>query len=256
MFRICRCNHGKDVVLSLIFPRLCLNCHQPITKTDIKDAIATDIWHAMASFVCPKCMIDFETVESPRCLRCGESIKNNKQIETCHACARFQNTFDKVRFVGMYQGIFKELIHLYKFKNKRQLAKPFARMLKQKLACCQELGPIDFIAPVPLHISRLRTRGFNQALLMLWQWRSEKSKIIPKLLIRNRPTKTQTHLTREQRMENMVSAFGLNPNISVDGKRILLVDDVYTTGSTVHACSVPLREGGAKCVHVLTLARA
>ena len=244
----------KKLLRSLVFPDVCIHCHQPIIT---KDAIADDIYHhAMAAFVCENCIKDFQAGHDIKCSRCGEAAIENTHSQTCHACEKYQNSFDKVRFVGLYQGKYKQLIHLYKFKNKRQLAKPFAYLLGQKLVSCHDYFPIDIIAPVPLHISRLRERGFNQSLLILWQWRDYLSKIEPKLLIRTRSTQSQINLTRSQRMINMISVFQLNPEFLVEGKRILLVDDVYTTGATVNGCAQELINAGAKCVNVLTLARA
>jgi ComF family protein len=245
----------RDLFLSLIFPVVCLNCHQPIST---KEAIADNIYqNAMADFVCKTCIQDFQSGSNYKCYRCGEALTEMTHAQTCHACKKFKKSFDKVRFVGQYQGTYKQLIHLYKYNNKRQLAKPFAYLLGQKLESCQEeFFPIDMIAPVPLHISRLRTRGFNQALMILWQWHKYLSKIEPTLLIRTRPTQSQIHLSRAQRLKNLESAFQLNPNKSVEGKRILLIDDVYTTGATIHGCSQVLIDSGAECVNVLTLARA
>jgi len=245
----------KNLLRSLVFPDVCIHCHRPITT---REAIADDIYHhAMAAFVCENCIKDFQSGHDKKCNRCGEAVKELTHHQTCPACEKYQNSFDKVRFVGLYQGTYKQLIHLYKFNNKRQLAKPFAYLLGQKLVSCNDdYFPIDIIAPVPLHISRLRERGFNQALLVLWQWRDYLSKIEPKLLIRTRYTKSQINLTRPQRFINMISVFQLNPKCSVEGKRILLVDDVYTTGATVNGCAQVLINAGAKCVNVLTLARA
>jgi ComF family protein len=245
----------SETLLSLFFPAICIHCHQPILK---KDVTADDNYQGvMASFLCKNCMKDFQVGHDKKCNRCGEAVTESTHNNTCQACEKYQKSFDKVRFVGLYQGTYKQLIHLYKFKNKRQLAKPFAELLKQKMnSCYADFFPIDIIAPVPLHISRLRERGFNQALLMLWQWRDYYTKIEPRLLIRTRPTPSQIRLTRSQRLTNLVSAFQLNPEISVIGKRILLVDDVYTTGATVHGCTQVLIKSGAKCVNVLTLARA
>ena len=242
-------------MLSLIFPTVCIHCHQPIFT---KDAIAeNDYQHAMASYVCEKCISDFQSCHDIQCHRCGEAVSIDSKAKTCKACEKYHESFDKVSFVGLYQGTFKQLIHLYKFQNKRQLAKPFATLLLQKLNQCQkDFFPIDIIAPVPLHISRLRERGFNQALLILWQWSDFLPKIEPGLLIRKRSTQSQINLTKAQRFINMISAFQVNPNISVEGKRILLVDDVFTTGATVHGCAQVLIENGANCVNVLTLARA
>lgn len=214
---------------------------------------------AMAPILCPKCIRDFASGHSFKCARCGERVSVQKIYKNnCHACENFQKTFDKVSFVGLYQGIYKQLIHLYKFKNKRQLAIPFAQLLKYQFEQSWDIRQVDKIIPVPLHISRLRERGYNQALLMLWQWKhiDYKSKIIPKMLIRKRATESQTHLTRKERMENMKSVFQLNPKFSVLDQHIIIVDDVYTTGATVHACAQVLKENGAKRVDVLTLARA
>jgi len=241
-------------LISLVFPSVCVHCRAPISK----DVIANDQYSlAMASYLCKKCIIDFYPGQGIRCPRCGEALTEKKQTPTCHACEKYSNSFDKVRFVGQYQGTYKQLIHLYKFHNKRQLAKPFSVLLEQRLEnCLKDFYPIDLIAPVPLHISRLRERGFNQSLLMLWEWQGDQSKIVPELLIRTRPTKSQVGLSREQRLNNLVSAFRHNSDFNVQGKRILLVDDVYTTGSTVHSCTLPLLKSGADAVNILTLARA
>ncbi|MBF0452765.1 MAG: ComF family protein [Candidatus Magnetomorum sp.] len=249
-------------LMSLIFPSVCLHCQEPLNHHDSKDAITTDqkIYdRVMAPLLCRKCAQDFNQGNTLRCLRCGELIsKQDADKKKCHACNKYQKTFDKVCFVGLYQGTYKQLIHLYKFKNKRQLAKPFGQLLKCKFEQILDIHPVDKVVPVPLHISRLRERGYNQALLMLWQWekKSVQSKIVPKLLIRTRATHSQTHLTRRQRLENMISVFQLNPKYSVTGQHIVLVDDVYTTGATAHSCAQVLKKNGANCVTVLTLARA
>jgi len=213
----------------------------------------------MAPFLCSKCIQDFTSEHSVKCVRCGERVsKHNSLKNNCHACEKYKKTFDKVSFVGLYQGIYKQLIHLYKFKNKRQLAKPFAQLLQYQLNKNWDISQVDKIIPVPLHISRLRERGYNQALLMLWQWKhgDYRSKIIPKMLIRKRATETQTNLTRNERMKNMKSVFRLNPKYCVLNQNIIIIDDVYTTGATVHACAEVLKKNGAKRVDVLTLARA
>jgi ComF family protein len=213
----------------------------------------------MAPLLCESCMQDFNPGNNLRCSRCGESIyEKDAYKKNCKACNHYQQSFDQVCFVGLYQGKYKQLIHLYKFKNKRQLARPFAALLQHKFENMWNINQIDKILPVPLHISRLRERGYNQALLMLWQWKDNhfQSKIVPKLLIRIRPTHSQTQLDRKERMENLKSAFQLNDKYSVFGQQIVLVDDVYTTGSTAHSCAQVLKSHGAARVNVLTLARA
>jgi len=249
-------------LLSLIFPSVCLHCKKPLAQKIIQDVITSEqqfYSDVMAPYLCHTCIQDFNPGNNLRCCRCGESIyKKDAGKNSCQACFHFKQTFENVSFAGLYQGSYKQLIHLYKFKNKRQLARPFAQLLKNKFEKTWCIHQIDRIAPVPLHISRLRERGFNQALLMLWQWKEKpfQSKIVPQLLIRVRPTHSQTLLPRKERMKNLRSAFQLNNKYSVAGQRIVLVDDVYTTGATAFSCAQVLKENGAAGVYILTLARA
>jgi ComF family protein len=124
---------------------------------------------------------------------------------------------------------------------------------------CQEFleaNPIDLIIPVPLHPKRLRWRGFNQSLLLARQVsRMYEVPVDPFLLYRSRETPPQTQLTEEERRKNVRGAFAMDAAKPLKGKSVLLVDDVYTSGATVNECSRVLVRGGAKTVHVLTLAR-
>ena len=116
---------------------------------------------------------------------------------------------------------------------------------------------IDLIVPVPLHIKRLRKRGFNQALLLFTKWATtENIPYDPHVLKRPQKTVPQTNLSRKERKKNIRGAFEIRSPVAIKGKRILLVDDVYTTGSTVNECARILVQGGAAMVDVLTLARA
>ena len=126
-------------------------------------------------------------------------------------------------------------------------------------------GSVDLIVPVPLHPARMRKRGFNQAFQMIRQWPGsarqqgmgiKASAISDGILVRTRNTPPQTGLRRAERRENLKAAFAINGRASVRGKRLLLVDDVMTTGATVESCSKALLQGGAASVDVLTLARA
>jgi ComF family protein len=125
---------------------------------------------------------------------------------------------------------------------------------------CQEFlseCSVDMIVPVPLHPKRLRWRGFNQSVLLARQVsRVQHIPMDPFVLYRGKETPPQTQLTEEERRKNVRGAFSLNPQKPVEGKRVLLVDDVYTSGATVNECSRSLKRGGAKEVYVLTLARA
>jgi ComF family protein len=116
---------------------------------------------------------------------------------------------------------------------------------------------VDLIIPVPLHPKRLRWRGFNQSVLLARQIsHAYKIPMDPFVLRRDHETAPQTQLAEDERRKNVRGAFTLNPDRSVDGKNILLVDDVYTSGATVNECSRILKRNGSKQVFVVTLARA
>jgi ComF family protein len=116
---------------------------------------------------------------------------------------------------------------------------------------------VDLLVPVPLHVTRLRERGFNQAFLLITKWAKHEGLCFDGMsLCRRRRTDPQTGLSRQERGRNIRKAFAVRKPETIQGKRILLVDDVYTTGATVNACARILLEVGAATVDVLTLARA
>ena len=145
----------------------------------------------------------------------------------------------------------------FKYGGKVSLGKPLGRLMARG---CEEFlreCDADVIVPVPLHPKRLRWRGFNQSVLLARQVScAYDTPMDAFVLLRRRETPPQTQLTEEERQKNMRGAFMLNPDKSIEDKRILLIDDVYTSGATVNECSRALRRGGAPEVYVLTLARA
>jgi ComF family protein len=151
----------------------------------------------------------------------------------------------------------RQVVQKFKYGRKVSLGKPLGRLLargcREFLVSCGA----DLIVPVPLHPQRLRWRGFNQSVLLASQIsRAHRIPLDPFVLVRSRATSPQTQLAEADRRRNVRGAFSLNPDRSVDGMMILLVDDVYTSGATVNECSRILKRGGAKQVLVVTLARA
>jgi ComF family protein len=167
------------------------------------------------------------------------------------------------RAAGVYQSPFTELIHRFKYQGKIQLVPPLARLLYCVFEMFWQPDDIDLVVPVPLHMRRFRARGFNQAYLLIRGWKQ----MVPKcpdvqfqvgreVLIRKRWTAPQVGLDRSERITNIKGAFELNSAATIQGKRILLIDDVLTTGTTVNECAGVLLRSGARHVDVLTLARA
>jgi ComF family protein len=172
--------------------------------------------------------------------------------------------FHMVRSAGSYEGALRTLIHHLKYQGRVQLAKPLGRLLWSVFLTHWRPDQIDLVMPVPLHPKRMRQRGFNQAYQLVRHWPIYAhsggvpldATIMFNLLQRRRPTLPQTGLDRRQREANVTGAFSLDQEDAVAGRRILLVDDVFTTGATIKACVRLLNKAGATRVDVLTLARA
>jgi ComF family protein len=154
------------------------------------------------------------------------------------------------------------LIHRFKYEGKIQLVKPLSNLLLSAFIRFWENNRFDAIVPVPLHAKRFRMRGFNQAYLLVKDWQRMAPidvpvpSVVKDVLLRNRLTAPQTGLGRKERTANMKHAFSVAHKSSIIDKKVLLVDDVYTTGATVEACAEVMMRAGVRQVDVLTLARA
>ena len=175
----------------------------------------------------------------------------------CRHCRSGAYAFERVRSYGVYDGALGEVIRLFKYRGVMALEGFLAERLAETVREECELSEIDAIVPVPLHRSRERGRGFNQSAVLAGALgRRIGLPVREALLLRHRKTRPQTGLTFAQRRLNVRGAFAVRAGVTIDKLRILLVDDVYTTGATAHACARALRRAGARSVVVLTLARA
>jgi ComF family protein len=196
-------------------------------------------------------------VDAPFCVCCGDPVAGDVQHDfTCFACSRKTPHFDLARSAVRYEGAVGEALRTLKYENALWLADDLAALL---FACVQaEYSAIEFdlVTSVPLYPARRRARGFNQsALLGVFLARRMNCLYNEKSARRVRPTVTQTGLTASQRTANVTGAFRAGFLARLYNKRILLVDDIMTTGATVNACAAALKRGGAKSVHVITVAR-
>lgn len=169
----------------------------------------------------------------------------------CALCAEGTRGFDAAYSFGAYEGNLRELIHLFKYARMRSLDRPLGRKLAAALPREER---IDLVVPVPMHWLRRWNRGFNQAERLARFVARRWNLPVCRGLRRVRSTPSQAGLTHVERRENMAGVFRA-PRGKVDGRRILLVDDVFTTGATASACAVALKKAGARSVVLLTLAR-
>jgi ComF family protein len=179
----------------------------------------------------------------------------------CRQCLETPRAFGIARALGLHRGTLLTLVHALKYRGKLQLAKPLGRLLFGTFGRFWEPDAIDAVLPVPLHARRLRQRGFNQALLLVMEWPRLGGggftvDLAQRWLVRRRATKPQIGLDRDQRRVNLEGAFAVGDAFPLRGMRVLLVDDVLTSGATVEACARLLTARGVARVDVLTLARA
>jgi ComF family protein len=206
---------------------------------------------------CVSCLPRIKFFSSPRCPRCGLGFASpSDQDHLCSECLSAERLFGKARSLCPYEGVIVEIISRFKYGGVARLAKPLGILLAEYQDPEFPFSEIDLLIPVPLHTRRLRERGFNQSLLLARQVSQRRS--IPlnfTSLRRSRQTQPQTQLSGPERQKNVRGAFEVRTAEAVAGKRILLIDDVFTTGATVQECAKALLDARAKRVDVLTLAR-
>lgn len=229
----------------IIYPRYCLLCRKrnPLLEEDEP--------------VCHSCIAKIIPNTAPFCKKCGRKIlRLDASGGICALCCKSRFHFDRA-FAGYpYDGIIKELIHQFKYKNKISLGKRLSWLL---IEFTEEyrlpLDGSDCVIPIPLYTAKLREREFNQAQILAHYLSCHyKLMQVDNNLQRIRNTATQTELDKAARLENVRGAFKLKNPQGIKDKTILLIDDVFTTGATASEAAGALKNAGASAVYVLTLA--
>ena len=236
----------KEVCLplrELLFPRICSGCGRVLSG---RQAIT----------FCQTCQGDIRIIKEPYCLFCGKPFaKSAGKSHLCSYCLTHTWYFEKARGVMEYRGPIADAVKSFKYNGEMYVLETFAVLAEHYYRHHRKPEP-DMILPVPLHPERLRKRGFNQALVLSRKLFPLKRDIInPFVLERYRSTKPQTGLSVAGRRGNVRNAFRVNNPRLIQDKKILLVDDVFTTGATVNECARILKKNKAAGVEVLTFAR-
>lgn len=228
--------------LNFLFPQLCLGCQTPLKFNE--------------SLYCTNCIPKLPLLRC-YCQRCGTPLSDNlleyvapSMLKYCHNCHEGDYPLARVFVAFKYEEPIKSLIHRAKFAEDFVLAYQLGRLLKQVIDI--PLRSYDLILPVPLSKERLRERGYNQSLLLLWGYGGLRR--VPSILERIKHTLPQSKLSAKEREKNIKGAFAVKD--LVRDKRILLVDDVMTSGATLREAAKVLKKASAIEVHALVLARA
>ncbi len=225
-------------VVDLLFPSACQVCRT-----------------AGPDVLCRECVGRFRFIHPPVCERCGKPLRGPPDLVfTCIPCRHRRLRFRRARAAGVYDGALRDAVHALKFKGRLALGGPLGRLMADVAARDPLLRACDVVIPVPLHPARQAARGFNQAEVLAQEVAAVlRRPLALGVLQRMRDTEAQSGLSLQERRVNIRRAFVAGP---VNVRRLLLIDDVLSTGFTAGECARALRGAGAQEVAVLTLARS
>ncbi len=231
------------VLGSLLYPPVCAIC-----AADISDR----------QYLCRQCADEAPKLRAPFCEKCSQPFAGAIDGSfTCSNCAQRTLHFEAAVSAFRSRGVVRQLVHEFKYGRQLHLRHPLGEWLGETLDDPRLRGRrFDSIVPVPLHPTRERERGFNQADLLARSLSLRADVPVRRSLRRIRYTTTQTRHDRDERMENLRGAFRLRKRADVRNARVLLVDDILTTGSTLSECADVLKKAGALSVYAVTVARA
>lgn len=221
-----------ETFLDIIFPPACANCGKLTSEP-----------------VCSTCREKIQLIKGHICEFCGKPT--SLSVDSCRECRNKKLSFDSARSAMVYDGAGKELVQAFKFRNDRRLSDFFALLMADAL----EFKSADLITWVPIHPRKRAKRGFDQSRLLAIKLGVILNIPAVSILTKSKNTEDQAGLELVERRKNVKNAFKIN-RIEQVKKSILLIDDVYTTGSTLHECAKIIKKAGASRVDVLTAARA
>lgn len=224
-------------ILEILYPPRCPVCHGILKGKN---------------GICPECRKRLPYIKEPKCKKCGKQLEREEQ-EYCRDCNRYSHAFDRGAAVFVYDDIMRRSISMFKYHNRREYAKVYASEMYKNCGWFLKQASPEVLLPVPVHRQKKRQRGFNQAELVAKELgKLMKVPVDADYLVRKEKTTPQKELTRGQRRMNLKEAFEVCPKGEYY-KRVLLIDDIYTTGATMDAISEILRENQTKIIFFLTI---
>ena len=202
--------------------------------------------------MCLKCREKLPYIDEPCCKKCGKQICQ-EQEEYCADCQRKQHAYTEGRALFSYNDVMRQSVAAFKYKNRQEYAEWYGEELARRFGAQLKRWGTEALIPVPIHQSRYRKRGYNQAALLAEQISCHTGiKTDEEVLVRTKKTVAQKELSTRERGKNLQEAFQPGKNV-VQYKKVVLVDDIYTTGSTADACAGVLKRHGVEQIYLLCL---
>ncbi|WP_429158926.1 ComF family protein [Desulfitispora alkaliphila] len=236
-------------MMDLFLPRepQCAHCAGPMHS---------DFFHKeyRGAGLCGNCLRQLEEIIPPYCKRCGKSTQ--RQVAQCPNCESLRDSFTLVRAVGYHRGLLQEMLHQYKFVGKRSLGPSLGRIMATELIGHRDYSNAAALIPIPLHGEKLVQRGFNQAEELALELGKNLGIPVVNAIKREQNTAIQSKLSKRERLDNVRDAFTVEPSEvkKLQGKDVILIDDVVTTGATCHYAARELLSVGVSKVNVFALA--
>lgn len=227
-----------SLFLSYLFPRRCPICHHVLKN--------------QKSLICPSCYKNVDFVREPACFCCGKPLEKEEN-EFCSDCRKHPKSFRKGMALCVYNDKVRDSLAAIKYKNQTEYVDFYIKEIEKRKLNQLKVLKIDLIIPVPLHKRKKRQRGFNQAMLFAEGIREMlAAPVSDGVLFRIKYTKPLKSLNPQERLASMEHSFWSSDEVK--GKRVLLVDDIYTTGATAESCTRALKAAGAEDVWVFCVA--
>jgi ComF family protein len=230
-----------EALLDLIYPPRCIFCTEIIPFQEERG-------------ICKRCRNTLPFIEGKVCQKCGKPIQDSDHRTTCFDCIKNSHVYDRGWAVFAYEGMVKDAIYRFKYGGHKEYGKYLGKLMAEKIKYQISEEGFDLIIPIPIHKRRKKERGYNQAEELAKSISSELGiPMDPFILARVKETSPQSGLSIVQRQNNIKKAFKIDDTINLHQMKILLIDDIYTTGTTINYCADLLKERGAKKVFFLSL---
>ena len=227
----------KELILDMVYPKTCPFCGKVPERGEM---------------VCRKCRRGLTYIQEPRCMKCSKPILDVEE-EYCYDCRAKQHSYRSGRSVWVYDDTMRQSISRYKYQGSLEYVLVYGEeIVKQYGEWIRAHGEI--LVPIPLHKRKRRSRGFNQAeILADVIGKKLQLPVMRDVLLRNKDTLPQKELSDTERLKNLQEAFAVNKKQFSPVNKVMLVDDIYTTGSTIEACAKVLYEAGVKEVYFISI---